>query len=73
MEKIEISTDYITLGQLLKMANLINTGGEAKFFLKENKVYVNDEFDNRRGRKLKDNDLIDINHQKFLIKKINGN
>ena len=52
MKEIKIYTEYVTLGQFLKIADIIQTGGEAKFFLSENVVYVNDEEDNRRGRKL---------------------
>ena len=51
---IELRKDeeFITLGTLLKIAGLIQTGGMAKAFLAENTVYVNDEAENRRGRKL---------------------
>lgn len=40
MKKIFISTEYITLNQFLKMAGLINNGGQAKFWLLENEVIV---------------------------------
>lgn len=73
MEKIEIFTEYITLGQFLKIADLIESGGEAKVFLKENQVYVNDIQDNRRGRKLRDSDVIRIMNQEFIIKRVNVN
>ena len=42
----------MTLGQLLKEANIIASGGQAKWYLAENAVYVNGELENRRGRKL---------------------
>lgn len=47
-----IKDEYITLGQLLKEEAIIGTGGQAKWYLKENAVSVNDEPDDRRGRKL---------------------
>lgn len=47
-----ISTEYITLGQLLKEVGIIDTGGMAKWFLAEHEVFVNGELENRRGRKL---------------------
>lgn len=53
MATVEISTDYITLGQLLKDAGVIDSGGQAKWFLAENRVLVNGEVDTRRGRKLR--------------------
>ncbi len=52
MEKIKIDTEYITLGQFLKMTNIISSGGEAKWFLAENTVLVDDVLEARRGRKL---------------------
>ncbi|GAE93831.1 hypothetical protein JCM21714_2941 [Gracilibacillus boraciitolerans JCM 21714] len=51
-EQIEISTDYIQLGQFLKLANILESGGMIKVFLQENGVYVNNEFETRRGKKL---------------------
>ncbi|WP_027408148.1 S4 domain-containing protein YaaA [Anoxybacteroides tepidamans] len=59
-QNIEITTETITLGQLLKLAQAIDTGGMAKWFLQTNEVYVNGERENRRGRKLKHGDIVDI-------------
>ena len=67
MEKITIYTEYITLGQLLKIANIISSGGEAKYFLSCNKVLVNDIEDNRRGRKLYKGDKIIILGKTYII------
>ena len=50
--EVKITTPYITLGQMLKLANLIGNGGEAKSFLQVEEVKVNGEIDQRRGRKL---------------------
>ena len=58
----------ITLNVLLKITGLISTGGEAKFFLANNDVYVNKELENRRGRKLYRNDVIKVNQDEFIIK-----
>ncbi|WP_407272312.1 S4 domain-containing protein YaaA [Radiobacillus sp. PE A8.2] len=59
-EKILIHTDYIPLGQFLKLANVIDSGGMVKIFLAEYPVYVNGELENRRGRKLYPGDNIEI-------------
>lgn len=67
MEIIKINTDYITLQQLLKMTDIISSGGEAKWFLSENKVYVNNELENRRGRKLYPSYIIKVNNRNFKI------
>ncbi len=67
MKEIRIHTPFITLGQFLKLANLISNGGEAKLFLMENIVYVNQEKENRRGRKLYPGYEIELEGQKFMI------
>ncbi|WP_281292954.1 S4 domain-containing protein YaaA [Bacillus marasmi] len=60
MKEIKIDTEYITMGQFLKLAEVIQTGGMAKWFLGEYAVFVNDEQDQRRGRKLYPGDQVDI-------------
>lgn len=69
MKQIKISTEFVTLGQFLKLANLIQTGGEAKFYLKENRVIVDGEEDNRRGRKLYSGNIVEVENQTFEIVK----
>jgi len=59
-QEIHIQTPYITLGQLLKQASVIQTGGQAKWYLQENTVLVNQEPDARRGRKLYPGDIVAI-------------
>ena len=69
MEKsIAIYTPFITLNQMLKLANLIDFGAQAKLFLKSNKILVNNEIETRRGRKLYIGDVVEINNIKYLIK-----
>lgn len=58
--KIVIHDEYITLGQLLKKANVLSTGGQVKWFLLENNVYVNGEEEKRRGRKIYPGDRVEI-------------
>lgn len=67
MIKIKIDTEYITLGQFLKLADIISSGGEAKFAVKELDIVVNNEKENRRGRKLYINDLICVDGNEFVI------
>ncbi|MGK9249691.1 RNA-binding S4 domain-containing protein, partial [Melissococcus plutonius] len=38
---ITLNNDYMTLGQLLKEITIINSGGQAKWYLAENSVFVN--------------------------------
>ncbi|UFJ43392.1 S4 domain-containing protein YaaA [Brevibacillus humidisoli] len=60
MNIVSIRTDYITLGQFLKLAGVIDTGGMAKAFLEEVPIQVNGVADNRRGRKLYPEDRVEI-------------
>lgn len=60
LEEIRFDSEFITLGQLLKMTDAISSGGMAKWFLSEHEVYVNGEIDQRRGRKLRHDDVVNI-------------
>ena len=66
--KIRADEEFITLNVLLKITDLIDTGGMAKIFLQNNTVYVNGKLENRRGRKLYRDDVIKVNGQAFIIK-----
>lgn len=67
--QIRENEEYITLGVLLKIGGVIHTGGMAKFFLTENKVLINGEPDNRRGRKLYSGDVVEVLDYRFEITK----
>lgn len=60
MNEIIIDTEFITLGQFLKMTDVISSGGMAKWYLSEHDVYVNGEVDDRRGRKLRHGDVVAV-------------
>ncbi|HEY8581963.1 MAG TPA: RNA-binding S4 domain-containing protein [Capillimicrobium sp.] len=58
MRDVPIRDDVIRLGQLLKLAGLVDSGAEAKSVLAEGRVTVNDEPEARRGRQLRDGDVV---------------
>jgi ribosome-associated protein len=60
MREVPIGSDMIRLGQFLKLADLIETGGEAKVLIAEGDVTVNGEVDTRRGRQLHPGDVIAV-------------
>ncbi|CAK1227529.1 S4 domain-containing protein YaaA [Fructobacillus tropaeoli] len=66
-ERVAIKTAYITLAQLLKMENIIASGGQAKAFLAEQSVLLNGEEENRRGKKLYPGDQVDFQGTRYLI------
>ncbi len=59
MEAIQISDEFIKLGQALKLAGLVDSGVEAKIVIQDGKVKVNGETDTRRGRKLYPQDVFE--------------
>lgn len=63
MDKIKINTEYIKLDQFLKWANLVESGAEAKNFIKNGKIKVNNEVELRRGRKLFKNDIVEFKNK----------
>ena len=67
MKPIKISTEYIELQMLLKMESIISSGGQAKYFLQENDVYVNNVLENRSGRKLYPKDVIKVLGKEYII------
>lgn len=64
---VRIYTEYVKLEQFLKLVDIISSGGEAKAFLAENEIFVNGERENRRGRKLRNGDQIEIDGRVYAI------
>ena len=67
IKEIKIESEYITLGQFLKIADIISSGGEAKVFLACNRILINNEEDDRRGRKLYKDDIVEIDGKRYKI------
>jgi ribosome-associated protein len=55
---VQIRGDMIRLGQLLKLADVVDGGGEVKDYLAETPVLVNGEPEDRRGRQLHPGDVV---------------
>ncbi len=56
MRDVPIRDEVIRLGQLLKVAGLAGSGGEAKALIAAGQVSVNGEVETRRGRRLRSGD-----------------
>ena len=65
--KIYIKGEYITLGQLLKFLDLVQTGGEEKIFVSTHDITFNGEKENRRGKKLRPTDIISLDGTAYEI------
>ena len=67
MENIIITTEFIKLQDLLKFANLVCTGGEAKIIIQEGEVKVNGEVCTMRGKKIRPGDLVELGGQQLTV------
>ena len=70
VDVIKISTPFIKLQQLLKFADVVSDGSDAKILITEGFVFVNGEKEIRRGRKIypEDNVFIEFEGQKISLK-----
>jgi ribosome-associated protein len=64
---VAIRGDMIRLGQLLKLADVVDTGGELKALLAESDVLVNGELEDRRGRQLHDGDVVTVAGEELRV------
>lgn len=60
MKEITIKTEFIKLQQFLKLAGIIFQGSDAKIFIADELIKVNGEICTQRGKKIKQNDIIEI-------------
>ena len=57
---VPLTGEPIRLGQFLKLANLVETGAEAKPVIADGAVLVNGEVELRRGRQLREGDVVEL-------------
>jgi ribosome-associated protein len=67
VDDVPIRDSMIRLGQLLKLANLVEDGVEATELIKNGLVKVNGEIDDRRGRQLRNGDTVTVNNQTVRV------
>lgn len=60
MEKVKIETEMIQLDQFLKWASILQSGGEIRFLLDEQRIFVNGELCSAKRKKLHVGDLVEI-------------
>ena len=60
MEEFSLKDDFIKLGQVLKAANLVESGVDAKFVIQDGLVKVNGEVETRRGKKIVAGDTVEF-------------
>lgn len=64
---VEIRDESIRLGQFLKLADLVDNGGEAKPLVTQGLVRVNGEVETRRGRQLTKGDVVTLAGQAVRV------
>jgi len=65
---VPIRDDMIRLGQLLKLAGVVDSGAEAKELLADGAVAVNGEPEARRGRQLRDGDVVAVAGERLVVR-----
>lgn len=65
--KIQIRDEFIKLGQLLKLAGVVEDGVEAKYVVQDGKVKVNGETEERRGKKIYEGDVVSYNGENITV------
>ena len=68
MKTITITTEFIKLQDLLKLAGAVETGGEAKERIQAGEVQVNGEVCPQRGKKLRPGDVVAFDGQEYGLK-----
>ena len=64
---VPIRERTIRLGQLLKLADLVDVGSDAKPLLESGQVYVNGELETRRGRQLVRGDVVTVGDESVRL------
>ena len=67
MRDLPIRGESIRLGQALKLSGLAESGGEARALVEDGAVTVNNEVETRRGRQLRDGDVVAVGRQALRI------
>lgn len=60
MDTVSIKTEFIKLGQLLKLASLVSQGSDAKILIANGEVLVNGEVELQRGKKIRPGDIVEL-------------
>ena len=67
LKKVYINSEYIKLDSFLKYCSVVQTGGQAKFLIKDSKVCVNGIICTQRGKKLIDKDTVTVFNDTYEV------
>ena len=67
MQVVKIKDEHIKLGQLIKLAGLVDNGVEAKYAIQNSLVLVNGQIDTIRGRKIVPGDIVKFKDEEIKV------
>lgn len=67
MRILKINTEYIQLVQLLKLADVISSGGEIKFLIEEGLIFYNGEPETRVRKKIYPGDVVEVDGEQLGV------
>lgn len=68
MKEISVNTEIIKLDSFMKWSGITVLGSEAKMYIQNGEVKVNGEIETKRGKKLRDNDIVEFNGEEYKVK-----
>ncbi|MEJ8555361.1 S4 domain-containing protein YaaA [Tepidibacter sp. Z1-5] len=67
MKQIKIDSEFIKLDQLMKLADMVGSGGHAKSMIQDGEVKVNGKVEYQRGKKIRSNDVVEVEGMKIQV------
>ena len=67
MNEVKISTEFIKLDSFLKWCGVASLGSEAKMYILDEMVKVNNEVCTQRGKKIRIGDIVEFNGEKYKV------
>ncbi len=67
MKQIKIDSDFIKLDQLMKLADMVGSGGHAKSMIQDGEVKVNGKVEYQRGKKIRSDDVVEVEGIKIKV------
>ncbi|WP_066896360.1 S4 domain-containing protein YaaA [Clostridium nigeriense] len=67
MNEVKISTEFIKLDSFLKWCGAVSLGSEAKMFILDELVKVNNEICTQRGKKIRPGDIVEFNGEEYKV------
>lgn len=67
MNEVKISTEFIKLDSFLKWCGIASLGSEAKMYILDEMVKVNNEICTQRGKKIRSGDIVEFNGEEYKV------